>query len=106
MGKGETEAEIFLCAVEGKKIPDFLSSVLYPSPHPTVQHLELYSCHLCCCCGTVMQGVITDNSPKNPFWQLLWHQDSPQLPLSKTTHPLTANIHFPELEGEEEAVPG
>lgn len=69
MGKGETEAGVVLCAVEGKKIPDFLSWVLYPSHHPTVQHLKVYNCHLCFH-GTVVQGVVTENSPKNPFCQL------------------------------------
>lgn len=79
MGKGETEAGVVLCAVEGKKTPDFLSWVLYPSHHPTVQHLKVYNCHLCFR-ETVVQGVVTENSPKNPFWQLSCCLPAPRQP--------------------------
>lgn len=103
VGKGETEAGNLLCAVEGKKTPDFLSWVLCSPHHMATQQINLCNFQLCFHGTVAAGGGYREGALKTPFDSsrvVCQHLGSPRLPQFKTIPPPTSNIHF--LEGEAE----
>lgn len=97
---------------EREKLRQGSSSVLLKGRRPQISWAVCFIPHLIPLCHTLSctiaisvfmgQGVVTENSPKNPFWQLCCHLPAPGQPTASpvwNNSPINTKHSFPSAGG-------